>query len=45
MAREIHKDLEKNYRAARIYSEDKYDGQRVGKDFVLRDKDVIELIV
>jgi ribosome-interacting GTPase 1 len=45
MAREIHKDLEKRYRTARIYSEDKYNGQRVGKDFVLRDGDVIELIV
>jgi ribosome-interacting GTPase 1 len=45
MAREIHKDFEKNYRAARIYSEDKYNGQRVGKDFVLRDGDVIELVV
>jgi hypothetical protein len=45
MAREIHKDFEKNYRGARIYSEDKFNGQRVGKDFVLRDGDVIELIV
>ena len=45
MAREIHKDFEKSYRTARIYSEDKYNGQRVGKDFVLRDGDVIELIV
>jgi ribosome-interacting GTPase 1 len=45
MAREIHKDFEKNYRTARIYSEDKYNGQNVGKDFVLRDGDVIELIV
>ncbi len=45
MAREIHKDFEKNFRTARIYSEDKYNGQRVGRDFVLRDQDVIELIV
>ncbi len=45
MAREIHKDFEKNYRTARIYSDDKYNGQRVGKDFELRDGDVIELIV
>lgn len=45
LARQIHKDFEKTYRAARIYSKDKYDGQRVGKDFVLRDGDVIELIV
>lgn len=45
MAREIHKDFEKSLKTARIYSGDKYDGQRVGKDFVLRDGDVIELIV
>jgi hypothetical protein len=45
MAREIHKDFEKNFKTARIYSRDKYDGQRVGRDFVLRDGDVIELVV
>ena len=45
MAREIHKDFEKSYKTARIYSEDKYNGQRVGRDFELRDGDVIELIV
>lgn len=45
MAREIHKDFARTFRTARIYSEDKYNGQRVSKDFVLRDGDVIELIV
>ena len=45
MAREIHKDFEKSYKTARIYSDDKYNGQRVGKDFALRDGDVIELVV
>ena len=45
MAREIHKDFERRFRTARIFSEDKYNGQRVGKDFVLRDGDVIELVV
>lgn len=45
MAREIHKDFEKSFKTARIYSKDKYDGQRVGRDFVLRDGDVIELVV
>jgi ribosome-interacting GTPase 1 len=45
MAREIHKDFERTFRTARIYSEDKYNGQRVGKDFVLRDEDIIELVV
>jgi hypothetical protein len=45
MAREIHKDFAKSLRTARIYSEDKYNGQQVGKDFELRDGDVIELVV
>jgi ribosome-interacting GTPase 1 len=45
MAREIHKDFAKSYKTARIYSEDKYNGQRVGKDFELRDGDIIELVV
>ena len=45
MAREIHKDFVRQYRAARIFSKDMYNGQRVGKDFVLRDGDVIEMIV
>lgn len=45
LAEEIHKDFVSRFRAARIYSQDKYDGQRVGKDFVLRDGDVIEFLV
>ncbi len=45
MAGEIHKDFQHSYRGARIYSQDKYNGQHVGKEFVLRDGDVIELIV
>lgn len=45
MAEEIHKEFVSRFRAARIYCADKYDGQRVGKDFVLRDGDVIEFLV
>jgi hypothetical protein len=45
MAEEIHKEFVCRFRAARIYCADKYDGQRVGKDFVLRDGDVIEFLV
>ena len=41
----IHKDFLKQFRAARIFSQDGYDGQRVGKDFMLRDGDVIEILV
>ncbi|MEW6441085.1 MAG: GTPase [bacterium] len=45
MAAEIHKDFVARFRAARLYCADKYNGQRVGKDFVLRDGDVIEFLV
>jgi len=45
LAEEIHKDFVSRLKAARIYSIDMYDGQRVAKDFVLRDGDVIELVV
>ncbi len=45
LAEEIHKDFVSRFRAARIYCQDKYDGQRVGKDFVLRDGDIIEFLV
>ncbi len=44
MAREIHKDFAQRFRAARIFCEDKYNGQRVSKDFVLRDGDIIEIL-
>lgn len=45
LAAEIHKDFLSRLKAARIYSHDMYEGQRVAKDFVLRDGDVIELLV
>ncbi len=45
LAAEIHKDFLRRLKAARIYSNDLYEGQRVAKDFVLRDGDVIELLV
>jgi len=45
MAGGIHKDFIGRFQAARIYSEDKYNGQRVSRDFELRDGDIIELIV
>jgi ribosome-interacting GTPase 1 len=45
LAEEIHKDFVIRLKAARIYSSDMYNGQRVAKDFVLRDGDIIELLV
>jgi ribosome-interacting GTPase 1 len=45
LAEEIHKEFVTRLKAARIYSSDMYDGQRVAKDFILRDGDIIELLV
>ncbi len=43
LARKVHKDLEGNLKFARIWAENKYDGQKVSVDYVLEDEDVIEL--
>jgi ribosome-interacting GTPase 1 len=43
MARLIHKEIESNLRFARIWSERHFDGQRVGRDDELCDRDIVEL--
>jgi ribosome-interacting GTPase 1 len=43
MAREVHQDFAHNLKFARIWSKNKYDGQRVNRDCVLEDEDIIEL--
>ena len=45
MAGEIHRDFRDRLRSARIFSNDGYNNQLVGKDFVLRDQDIIEMQV
>jgi len=40
---EIHKDLARNLKYARIWGKDKYDGQKVPRDYELVDGDVVEL--
>ncbi len=42
-ASQIHKDFAQKLRYARIWGKEKYDGQMVQRDYVLRDGDVIEL--
>ncbi len=42
-ASQIHKDFAQNLKYARIWGGEKYDGQMVQRDYVLRDGDVIEL--
>ena len=43
LAQEIHKDFAVKLRYARIWGEGKYDGQRVNRDYILQDGDIIEL--
>lgn len=44
-AREVHKDFAENLKFARVWGKETYDGQRVNKDYVLLDGDVVELHV
>jgi len=41
-ARVIHKDFVNRLRYAKIWSENKFDGQEVKKDYILKDGDVLE---
>lgn len=43
MARAVHKDFAQNLKFARIWSENKYEGQKVNRNYVLEDEDIIEL--
>jgi len=42
-ASQIHKDFAQKLKFARIWGKEKYDGQMVPRDYVLKDGDVIEL--
>lgn len=42
-AKAVHKDFVDNLKFARVWSTSKFNGQRITKDYVLEDKDVIEL--
>ncbi|MBN1154698.1 50S ribosome-binding GTPase [candidate division KSB1 bacterium] len=39
----VHHDFEENLKYARVWNSDKYQGQRITRDYILHDKDVIEL--
>lgn len=43
MARAVHKDFTQKLRFARIWSKTKYDGQRVNRNHIIEDEDIIEL--
>ena len=42
-AQKVHKDFHQNLKTARVWGRDVYDGQLVGRDHILNDKDVVEL--
>ena len=42
-ASQIHKDFLQSLKFARIWGKEKYDGQMLQRDYVLRDGDIIEL--
>ena len=43
VARMVHKDFAEKLKYARIWGSERFDGQMVQRDYVVRDKDVIEL--
>ncbi len=43
MAKAVHKDFVQNLKYARIWSKNKYQGQKVNRDYLLEDEDIIEL--
>jgi ribosome-interacting GTPase 1 len=43
LAGRVHKEFEEGVKSARVWGSGAFDGQTVGRDHVLRDKDVVEL--
>jgi hypothetical protein len=43
LAGKIHRDLQRNLRSARVWGKEVFDGQPVGRDYVLHDGDIVEL--
>jgi ribosome-interacting GTPase 1 len=42
-AGKVHKDFQENLKTARLWGSGEFDGQMVGRDYVLQDGDVVEL--
>ncbi len=42
-AQKVHKDFYQNLKTARVWGSNVYDGQLVGRDHILHDKDIVEL--
>lgn len=44
-AEKLHKDFYANLKAARVWGKEVFDGQMVGRDHVLNDGDIVELLI
>lgn len=44
-AKAVHKDFAEKLKFARVWGSNVFDGQRINKDYILQDKDIIELHV
>jgi hypothetical protein len=44
-AEKVHSDLAETLKAAKVWGSAQFDGQTVKRDHVLRDKDVVELLM
>ncbi|MGQ9825933.1 MAG: TGS domain-containing protein, partial [Desulfotomaculales bacterium] len=45
LAASIHNDFVKTLRGARVWGSARFPGQSVPKEYILRDKDIVELLV
>ncbi len=45
LARIVHKDFAKNLKFARVWGSTKFPGQRVGPDYILKNRDVVEIAI
>jgi len=43
LAGKVHHDFQLKLKTARVWGSNVYDGQLVGKDHILHDKDIVEL--
>ncbi len=43
VARHLHKDFEKKLKFAKVWGSTKFEGQRVSKDYELKNKDIVEI--
>jgi len=45
VAKILHKDFAKNLKFAKVWGSTKFEGQRVGPEYVLKNKDIVEIAI